>query len=214
MTEDEKENQKGISGLFPLGVGETVCGCIAKMTRPCARKKLGANLSEAEIELLVAHAMGFLHMDNTVQTAKRLVKIAASNAAVIGAVSARSVVTVIGGTGVAVAAAVLIHTVLNPVYIVRNMNKPTPSPSPYPTITPKVQCPDAGAAMFVGYKISNTSEDMQLLMVTLTDLPERLELFVTNSFSLPTMNEEFTGNNTGSMKVWRNHIIVYIEREV
>eukprot|EP00978_Attheya_sp_CCMP212_P000880 scaffold1891_cov29-Attheya_sp.AAC.1 len=52
MPKDEKENQKGTSGLFPLalGVGETVCGCIAKMPRPCARKKLGAHLSEAEIE--------------------------------------------------------------------------------------------------------------------------------------------------------------------
>eukprot|EP00978_Attheya_sp_CCMP212_P007410 scaffold17184_cov47-Attheya_sp.AAC.3 len=102
---------------------------------------------------------------------------------------------------VAVGATVLMHTVLSPVYMVRNMNKPTPSPSPYPTITPKVQCPDAGAAMFAGYKVSNTSEDRQLLMVTLTDLPERLELFLTNSFSLPTMSEEFAGNKTGSVKM-------------
>eukprot|EP00978_Attheya_sp_CCMP212_P010305 scaffold24856_cov36-Attheya_sp.AAC.1 len=138
-----------------------------------------------------------------------LAEMATSNAAVISgatsnvavAASATSVVTVVGGTGVAVAAAVVVHTVLSPVYIVRNMNKPTPSPSPYPTTTPKVQCPDAGAAMFVGYKVSNTSEDRQLLMVTLTDLPERLELFLTNSFSLPTMSEEFAGNNTGSMKM-------------
>eukprot|EP00978_Attheya_sp_CCMP212_P031600 scaffold120155_cov29-Attheya_sp.AAC.1 len=248
MTEAEKGNQNGISGrnkpssgspLLPfLGVRETVCGCIAKMPRPCTRKKLGANLSDAEIELLVAQAMGFLHLDNTVEAAELMVNCATtsftmapplasstlpttelaerttSNAAVAGAVvaasatsnvaiaaSATSVVTVIGGTGVAVGATVLVHTVLNPVYIVLNMNKPTPIPSPHPTIIPKVQCPDAGAAMFVGYKVSNTSEDSQLLMVTLTDLPERLELFLTNSFSLPTMSEEFAGNKTGSVKM-------------
>eukprot|EP00978_Attheya_sp_CCMP212_P001192 scaffold2483_cov85-Attheya_sp.AAC.1 len=154
--------------------------------------------------------MGFLHMDNTIKTAKQLVKIAASNAAVAGAVSATYIVTVIGGTGVVVGASVLMHTVLSPVYMVLNMNKPTPSPSPYPTIIPKVQCPDAGAAMFAGYKVSNTSEDRQLLlMVTLADLPERLELFLTNSFSLPTMSEEFAGNETGSVKVRTNFIIIH-----
>eukprot|EP00978_Attheya_sp_CCMP212_P007727 scaffold17957_cov57-Attheya_sp.AAC.5 len=139
-----------------------------------------------------------------------LAEMAASNAAVAGATSnaapvavaasATSVVTVIGGTGFVVGATVLMHTVLSPVYIVRHMNKPTPSPSPYPKVIPKVQCPDAGAAMFAGYKVSNTSDDRQLLMVTLIDLPERLELFLTNSFSLPTMSEEFAGNKTGSMK--------------
>eukprot|EP00978_Attheya_sp_CCMP212_P018683 scaffold51611_cov35-Attheya_sp.AAC.2 len=162
-----------------------------------------------------------------------LAEMAASNAAVAGATSnvavvagatsnvavaasATSVVTVIGGTGVTVAATVLMHTVLSPVQIVINMRKPTPSPSPYPTVIPKVQCPDAGAVMFAGYKVSNTSEDRQLLMVTLADLPEKLELFLTNSFSLPTMSEEFAGNNTGSVKVRRNFILVYIdiEREV
>jgi hypothetical protein len=137
---------------------------------------------------------------------------ATSNVAV--AASATSVATVIGGTGFVVGATVLIHTVLSPVQTVINMNKPTPSPSPYPTITPKVQCPDAGAVMFAGYEVSNTSEDRELLMVALTDLPERLELFLTNSFSLPTMSEEFAGNNTGSVKVRRNFILVYIEREV
>eukprot|EP00978_Attheya_sp_CCMP212_P015365 scaffold39641_cov49-Attheya_sp.AAC.6 len=50
MPEDEKENRKGNSGRkepsarssqqLPLGVGETICGCIAKMPRPCARKNL------------------------------------------------------------------------------------------------------------------------------------------------------------------------------
>eukprot|EP00978_Attheya_sp_CCMP212_P032025 scaffold123234_cov46-Attheya_sp.AAC.1 len=52
MTEDEKENQKGTSGLLPLplGVGETICGCVAKMSRRCTKKKLGANLSDKEIE--------------------------------------------------------------------------------------------------------------------------------------------------------------------
>jgi hypothetical protein len=137
---------------------------------------------------------------------------ATSNVAV--AASATSVVTIVGGTGVAVTASVLLATVLSPVQTVINMRKPTPSPSPYPTVIPKVQCPDAGAAMFAGYKVSNTSEDSQLFLVTLTDLPERLELFLTNSFSLPTMSEEFAGNNTGSVKVRRNFILVYIEREV
>eukprot|EP00978_Attheya_sp_CCMP212_P005773 scaffold12887_cov65-Attheya_sp.AAC.1 len=151
--------------------------------------------------------MGFLHMDNAVETAKWLVKMAASNAAVAGATS---VVTVVGVIGVFVGASVLMHTVLGPV----QMHKPTPSPSPYLTIIPKVQCPNAGAVMFAGYKVSNTSEDRQLLMVTLTDLSERLELFLTNSFSLPTMSEEFPGNNTGSVKVRRNFILIYIEREV
>eukprot|EP00978_Attheya_sp_CCMP212_P007726 scaffold17957_cov57-Attheya_sp.AAC.4 len=56
----EKENQKRNSGrkkpfscsqLLPLGVGATICGCIAKMPLPCTSgKKLGAHLSEAEIE--------------------------------------------------------------------------------------------------------------------------------------------------------------------
>eukprot|EP00978_Attheya_sp_CCMP212_P045509 scaffold349231_cov114-Attheya_sp.AAC.2 len=60
MTEDEKEIQKRNTGrkkpfscsqLLPLGVSETFCDCIANMSRrPCARKKLGANLSEEEIE--------------------------------------------------------------------------------------------------------------------------------------------------------------------
>eukprot|EP00978_Attheya_sp_CCMP212_P039510 scaffold206206_cov39-Attheya_sp.AAC.1 len=95
---------------------------------------------------------------------------ATSNAAVVAgatsnvavAASATSVVTVIGGTGFVVGASVLMHTVLSPVQIVINMR--TPSPSPYPTITPKVQCPDAGAAMFAGYKVSKTSDDRHLLM--------------------------------------------------
>eukprot|EP00978_Attheya_sp_CCMP212_P003508 scaffold7233_cov63-Attheya_sp.AAC.7 len=63
MTDDEKENPKGNSGrkkpssssqLLPLalGVGEKNCGCIARMPRPCARnrKKLGADLSEEELQ--------------------------------------------------------------------------------------------------------------------------------------------------------------------
>jgi hypothetical protein len=122
---------------------------------------------------------------------------ATSNVAV--AASATSVVTIVGGTGVAVTASVLMATVLSPVQTVINMRKPTPSPSPYPTVIPKVQCPDAGAAMFAGYKVSNTSEseDSQLFLVTLTDLPERLELFLTSSFNLLTMSEEFTGNKLG-----------------
>jgi hypothetical protein len=165
--------------------------------------------------LLIAQAMEFLRIVNTIETTKLLIKMAASNAAVAGAtstVSATSVATVVGRTGAFVGAVVLMATVLNPVYIALRINKPTPSPSPYPTITSKVQCPDAGAAMFAGYKVSNASEDRQLLMVTLTNLPERLELFLTNSFSLPTMSEEFTGNNTGSVKVRRNFICVYIEK--
>eukprot|EP00978_Attheya_sp_CCMP212_P001642 scaffold3352_cov47-Attheya_sp.AAC.4 len=129
-----------------------------------------------------------------------LVEMATSDAAVAGAVSAKCIAigTVIGGTGVVVGASVLLYTVLSPVSTIINTHKPTPSP--YPKITPKVQCPEAGAAMFAGYKVSNTSEDRQLLMVTLTNLPERLELFLTNSLSLPTMREEFAGNKTGSVK--------------
>jgi hypothetical protein len=77
------------------------------------------------------------------------------------------------------------------------------TPNPDITITPKIQCPDAGAAMFTGYKISPISEDRQILMVALTGIHERLELFFTNTniFGLPTMSEEFIGNNTGSVKV-------------
>ena len=127
---------------------------------------------------------------------------ATSNAAV--AASATSVVTFVGGTGAFIGASVLMATVFSPAQFVRDLSKPTPSPSPYPTVIPKVQCPDPGAAMFAGYKVSNTSDDRQLRMVTLTDLPERLELFLTNSFSLPTMSEEFAGNKTGSVKVRRN----------
>jgi hypothetical protein len=60
MTDGEKENQKRNSGrkkpfscsqLLPLGVGASICGCIAKMPLPCAsHKKLGAHLSDSEIE--------------------------------------------------------------------------------------------------------------------------------------------------------------------
>eukprot|EP00978_Attheya_sp_CCMP212_P043065 scaffold274477_cov59-Attheya_sp.AAC.1 len=215
MTEDETGNQKinsarkkslSCSRLLPSGVGATVCDCIAKTPYMCASKKRSeTNISEADMEYVqITHAMEFLRIDKTVETAKRLVKMAASNAAVAGAtstVSVTSVVTVVGGTGAFVGAVVLMSTVLSPVYIANHMNKPTPSPSPYRTMIPKVQCPDAGAAMFAGYKVNNTYEDRQLLMVVLTDLPERLELFLTNSFSLPTMSEEFPGNKTGSVKM-------------
>eukprot|EP00978_Attheya_sp_CCMP212_P017053 scaffold45282_cov66-Attheya_sp.AAC.3 len=47
---DEKEKPASSSRLLPLGVEETMCGCIATMPRPCTRKKLGANLSDKEIE--------------------------------------------------------------------------------------------------------------------------------------------------------------------
>jgi hypothetical protein len=58
MTEDEKESKKtsarkkpfSCSQLIPLGVGAVICGCIAKMPLPCASKKLGANLSDSEME--------------------------------------------------------------------------------------------------------------------------------------------------------------------
>ena len=59
MTDDEKEDQKENNArkkplsciqLLPLGVGATICDCIAKMPLPCASKKLGANLSDTEIE--------------------------------------------------------------------------------------------------------------------------------------------------------------------
>eukprot|EP00978_Attheya_sp_CCMP212_P041217 scaffold233396_cov33-Attheya_sp.AAC.1 len=108
--------------------------------------------------------MGFLHVDNTVKAAKQLAEMAASNAVVEGAVSANSIGTFIGGTGIVVGASVLVYTLLSPVNTKINTHKPTPSPSPYPTIIAKVQCPDAGAAMFAGYKVSNTSEDRRLLM--------------------------------------------------
>jgi hypothetical protein len=55
--------------------------------------------------------------------------------------------------------------------------------------------------MFTGYKMSNTSEDGQLLIVTLVELPENLELFLTKSFGLPTASDEFFGNQTASAKV-------------
>eukprot|EP00978_Attheya_sp_CCMP212_P005217 scaffold11583_cov45-Attheya_sp.AAC.4 len=139
--------------------------------------------------------MEFLRIDNTVETVNRLVKLAVSNTAVAGATSTVTVVR-----WAFVGALVLIATILSPIQVIINKNKPTPSPSPYPTMIPTVRCPDAGAVMFAGYKVSNTSEDRQLLMVTLTDLPERLELFLTNGFSLSAMSEEFPGNKTGSVK--------------
>eukprot|EP00978_Attheya_sp_CCMP212_P006137 scaffold13834_cov31-Attheya_sp.AAC.1 len=146
--------------------------------------------------------MEFLRIDNTVETAKWLVKMAASNAAVTGAVSSTSVVTVDRIRWAFVGAVVLMTTILSPIPFIINKNKLTPSPIPYLTITPKVQCPDAGAAMFAGYKVSNTTSDGRqlLLMVALVDLPERLELFLMNSFTLPTMSEEFAGNKMGSVK--------------
>jgi hypothetical protein len=145
---------------------------------------------------------------------------ATSNVAVVAsatsnvAVAASGVATVVGGTGAVVGVSVLLAAVLSPGNFILDLSKPTPSPSPYPTIVPKVQCPDAGAAMFAGYTVSNTSGIRQLFMVTLTDLPERLELFLTNSFSLPTMSEEFAKNATGSVKVRRNFILIYVERYV
>eukprot|EP00978_Attheya_sp_CCMP212_P029735 scaffold106723_cov53-Attheya_sp.AAC.1 len=148
--------------------------------------------------LSVAQAMEFLRIVKTVETVKRLLKIAASNAAVT---STTSTVSVVHAIWAFVGAVVLMAAILSPIpFIINSKDKRTPSPSPYPTIIPKVQCPDAGAAMFAGYKVSNTSEDRQLIMVVLTDLPERLELFLTNSFSLPTMSEEFPGNKTGYVK--------------
>jgi hypothetical protein len=141
------------------------------------------------------------------------VAVATSNVAAVASTTS-IVATVVGVTGVVVGASVLIGTFLFPRNFIVDLSKPTPSPSPYPTIIPKVQCPDAGAAMFAGYTVRNTSDDRQLLLVTLTDLPERLELFLTNSFSLPTMSEEFSGNKTGSVKVRRNFIRVYIEIEL
>eukprot|EP00978_Attheya_sp_CCMP212_P005024 scaffold11090_cov87-Attheya_sp.AAC.1 len=110
-----------------------------------------------------------------------------------------STVTVVRAIWAFVGAVVLMAAILSPIPFIIKKDEPTPSPSPYPTMVPKVQCPDAGAAMFVGYTVSNTSEDRQLLlMVALTDLPERLELFLTNSFSLPTMSGI---NKTGSVKM-------------
>eukprot|EP00978_Attheya_sp_CCMP212_P012461 scaffold31093_cov80-Attheya_sp.AAC.8 len=145
--------------------------------------------------------MEFLRIDKTVEIAKRLVKVAAYNAAVAGGTS--TVVTVVRVRWAWVGVVVLMAAILSPIPFIINKPKLTPSPSPYTTIIPKLQCPDAGAAMFVGYKVSNTSNDRQLLMVALSDLPERLELFLTNSFSLPTMtiSEEFAGNKTGSVKM-------------
>jgi hypothetical protein len=137
-----------------------------------------------------------------------LVTSATSNVAV--AVGTTSIATVVGGTGVLIGALVLVGVALSlgPDVNVIDTNKPTPSPSTNPTIIPKVQCPGAGAAMFAGFKVSNTSEDRHLFMVTLSDLPERLELFLTNSFSLPTMSEEFVRNKTGSVKVRRYYFIL------
>eukprot|EP00978_Attheya_sp_CCMP212_P029544 scaffold105186_cov58-Attheya_sp.AAC.1 len=118
--------------------------------------------------------MEFLRIVKTVETAKRMLKIAASNAAVTGTTST---VTAVRATWAFVGVVVLMAAILSPIPFIINNNKHklTPSPSPYPTMIPKVQCPDAGSAMFAGYKVSNTSEDRQLLMVSLTDLPERLE---------------------------------------
>eukprot|EP00978_Attheya_sp_CCMP212_P028256 scaffold97156_cov35-Attheya_sp.AAC.1 len=129
--------------------------------------------------------MEFLRIDKIVETAKHLVKVAAYNAAVAGGPS--TFVTVVRVRWALVGVVVLMAAILSPILFIINRTKSTPSPSPYPTMIPKVQCPNAGAAMFVGYKVSNTSKDRQFLMVTLTNLPERLELFLTNSFSLPTM---------------------------
>eukprot|EP00978_Attheya_sp_CCMP212_P035944 scaffold159417_cov54-Attheya_sp.AAC.1 len=145
--------------------------------------------------------MEFLRIDKIVETAKQLVKVSAYNAAVAGGTS--TCVTVVRVRWALVGVVVLMAAILStiPIPFIINTTKPTPSPSPYPTMIPKVRCPDAGAAMFAGYKVSNTSKDRQFLMVTLTNLPERLELFLTNSFSLPTMSEEFSGNNTGSVKL-------------
>eukprot|EP00978_Attheya_sp_CCMP212_P044128 scaffold301375_cov67-Attheya_sp.AAC.1 len=140
--------------------------------------------------------MEFLRIDKTVRIAKRLLKIAASNAAFAGTTST---VTVVHAIWVFVGAVVLMAAILSPIPFIIKKDKPTPSPSPYPTMIPKIQCPDAGAAMFAGYKVSNTSEDRQLLLlVALTDLPERLELYLTNSFSLPTLSGI---NKTGSVKM-------------
>eukprot|EP00978_Attheya_sp_CCMP212_P021027 scaffold60954_cov52-Attheya_sp.AAC.1 len=117
--------------------------------------------------------MEFLRIINAVEAAELVVKNAASNAAVTGATS--TCVTVVSVRWALVGVVVLMAAILSPIPFILNNDKPTPSPSPYPTMIPKVQCPDAGAAMFAGYKVSNTSKDRQLLMVTLTDLPERLE---------------------------------------
>eukprot|EP00978_Attheya_sp_CCMP212_P024762 scaffold78400_cov53-Attheya_sp.AAC.1 len=83
-----------------------------------------------------------------------------------------------------------------------NLIVPTPSLGlSDTTILPKVPCPDSGSAMFSGYKMSNTSENGQLLIVTLVELHENLELFLTNSIGLPTASDEFLGNQTASAKM-------------
>jgi hypothetical protein len=83
MAEDENSGRKkpfSCSQLLPLGVGAAICGCIDKMPLPCARKKLSEqNISEAEMELLVAQAMGFLHIDNTTKGVELLLDRAATS---------------------------------------------------------------------------------------------------------------------------------------
>eukprot|EP00978_Attheya_sp_CCMP212_P049536 scaffold677905_cov130-Attheya_sp.AAC.1 len=94
--------------------------------------------------------MEFLRIVKTVETAKRLLKVAAYNAAVAG--GTLTFVTVVRVRWALVGVVVLMAAFLSPIAFIINKTKPTPSPSPYLTITRKVQCPYAGAAMFAGYK--------------------------------------------------------------
>jgi hypothetical protein len=178
---------------------------------------------------MVAQAMSLLHVHTTVvgvgalvscatlvvkmappnisstPPAEEATEMAASNATAAGATSnggtaVSTLATAASAVGVIALAGALITFGLVPGKPSGNVNETTPRLSD-PTILPKVPCPDSASAMFSGYKMSNTSENGQLLLVTLVDLPENLELFLTNSFGLPTASDDFFGNQTASAKV-------------
>jgi hypothetical protein len=96
-------------------------------------------------------------------------------------------------------------TVLSPPARSTVTSMPTPSPPPDPPGLSVVPCPKQGSAMFAGYRASHASDESQLLMLALDELPEGLELFLTNSFgNLTTESSSVIQNETGSVKVRRN----------
>jgi hypothetical protein len=166
------------------------------------------------VETLVSSAISVVKMAppdiSSTLPAGEVAETATSNATAVGATSnvgaahgISSTIAIVASTagGIALIGCLLAFALI-PVENPGNVNEPIPFLSDPDITLSKVPCPDSGSAMFTGYKISsNTSENGQLLMVALVELPENLELFLINSFELPTASNDFFGNQTAPAQV-------------
>jgi hypothetical protein len=122
-----------------------------------------------------------------------------------------SIATTVGAVGAVVGASVILATTISPPDLAVAPNMPTPIPPLNPPMLSLVPCPKPGSAIFAGYKASDASDDSQLLMVAMDELPAGLELFLTNSFgfgNLTTESSSAVQNKGGSVKV-RRHSYFY-----